>query len=223
MDTLGSAVWSRTGQGTMSKNLYALLVCFWTAFGIGQSAVAAFVAQSWTLNWLFFIAVLVISIVGIIIALKSENPIVSLIGYAMITIPFGLMLGPIVAMYTAASVVKVLFLTTAIVVILGIVGAVIPDSLDGWAGPLLGLLLLLLLGDFIVPFAGVFGIPINTAMTVLDWAGVLLFGVLVIFDLNRAMHIPYTMDNSIDSAIGSYLDFINIFIRLLSLVGKKRD
>ena len=162
-------------------------------------------------------------IVGIIIALKSENPIVSLIGYAMITIPFGLMLGPIVAMYTAASVVKVLFLTTAIVVILGIVGAVIPDSLDGWAGPLLGLLLLLLLGYFIVPFAGVFGIPINTAMTVLDWAGVLLFGVLVIFDLNRAMHIPYTMDNSIDSAIGIYLDFINIFIRLLSLVGKKRD
>ena len=55
----------------MSKNLYALLVCFWTAFGIGQSAVAAFVAQSWTLNWLFFIAVLVISIVGIIIAMLA--------------------------------------------------------------------------------------------------------------------------------------------------------
>lgn len=223
VDTLGSSVWDRTGQSEMSKNLYALLICFWTAVGIGGSAVAAQVAKDWSLTWTFFIGVFVVSIAGIFVAHKSENPLVSLLGYAMIAIPFGLMLGPVVAVYTTASVVKVLFLTTAMVVVLGIVGAVIPDSLDSWQGPLLGLLLLLLLGYLIVPIAGFFGIPITTAMTMLDWAGVLLFGVLVVFDLNRAMRIPWTMDNSIDSAIGIYLDFINIFIRLLSLSGKKKN
>lgn len=223
MDTLGGAVWERTGVSNLSKGLYSLMVCFWTAVGVAQTAIGAYVTQSWELNLWFILGVLVVSIAGIFIALSSDKPIVSLIGYAMIAIPFGLMFGPVVAMYTTASVVKVFFLTTMVVGVLGVVGAVIPDSLDSWGGPLLGGLLLLLLGYFIVPVAGFFGLPIDTAMTVLDWAGVFLFGALVIFDLNRAMRIPYTHDNAIDSAIGIYLDFINIFIRLLALTGKKRD
>ena len=59
-------------------------------------------------------------------------------------------------------------------------------------------------------------------MTALDWLGLLLFGAFVVFDLNRAIRIPYTMDNAVDSAMAIYLDFINIFIRLLSLMGQKK-
>lgn len=219
--SFSDAVWERTGYGTLSKQLYSFLVCGWTAIGVATSAWASSISHDWELNWVILLGVLAVAIAGVFVSTMNDNPVLSFLGYIMITIPFGLMLGPVVALYTEASVFKVFFLTTIVVVSLGFVGATIPDSLDSWAGPLLGGLLLLLGGLFIVPLAGFFGFPVRAAMTVLDWVGLLLFGALVIFDLNRAMRIPYTMDNAIDSAVGIYLDIANIFIRLLSLFGVK--
>lgn len=216
-------VWEREGEGSMSKNLFAFLVAGWTAAGIAGSAVAAYFTQSWELTWPFLLGVLAAGIVGVIIAVKSENPVFSLLGYAMVAIPFGMMLGPVVALYTAASVVRVFFVTTGVVVVLGIVGAVIPDNLEGWGSWLFGGLSLLLVGYFIVPLAGMFGLPIDHALTWMDWAGVLVFSGYVIYDWNRAMRIERTMDNAIDCALAVYLDFINLFIRLLELTGTKKS
>jgi FtsH-binding integral membrane protein len=70
---------------------------------------------------------------------------------------------------------------------------------------------------------GAFGVNIGGAMTVLDWIGVVLFSAYVIFDMNRAMRLPRTLDNSIDAAVAVYLDFANLFVRLLSLLGQRRD
>lgn len=220
---LKSGVWERRGVGTMSKNLFAFMVAAWTGMGIAASAVAANYTQDWNLTIWFLLGVLAVSIVGVVIALWSENPVLSLVGYALVAVPFGLMLGPVVALYTEASVVKVLLVTTGIVTLLGIVGAVIPDSLEGWGSWLFGGLVLLILGTFAVPIGGAFGLPISGALTLLDWAGVLLFSAYVIYDWNRAMRVPYTMDNAIDCALAVYLDFVNLFIRLLSLMGTKKS
>jgi hypothetical protein len=170
-----------------------------------------------------YIGTLIVAIAGIFIALKFDVPILSLIGYMMVCIPFGYITGPAVALYTSASVVKVLMITTAIVVILGTVGAVIPDSLESWGSYLFGGLLILILGTFLVPIAGVFGIPIKGALTFFDWVGVVLFSGYVIFDLNRAMRVERTHDNAIDCALSVYLDFINLFLRLLSLMGEAKS
>lgn len=219
-----SDVWDRRGNyGTMSKNLYAFMVAFWTAAGIAVSAVCAFFSLSWELNVWTLLGVLVAGIVGVVISVKSDIPVVSLLGYALVAVPFGLMLGPVVNLYTDASVVRVFFVTTSVVTVLGIVGAVIPDNLEGWGSWLLGGLTLLLVGYFAVPIAGLLGLPVDHALTWLDWAGVGLFSVYVIYDWNRALRIPYTMDNAIDCALSVYLDFINIFIRLLSLTGTRKS
>lgn len=218
-----SDVWDRRGSGTMSKNLFALMVAFWTAAGIAASTISANISQSWELSFWFLLSVLVVAIVGVIIATVSENPAISLFGYALVAVPFGLMLGPIVALYTDASIVRVFFVTTGLVSALGIVGAVIPDSLEGWGSWLLGGLVMLLIGYFIVPLAGLFGLPIDRALTWLDWIGVVLFSGYVIYDWNRAMRVPFTTDNAVDCALSVYLDFINIFIRLLSLIGTKKS
>ena len=220
---MNDSVWERYGSNAMSKNLFAFMVAGWTAAGIAASAVAAYFTQSLELNWPLLLCVVAVGIVGVIIALWSENPLVSLLGYAMVAIPFGMMLGPVVAMYTAASVVRVFFVTTGVVVALGIVGAVIPDNLEGWGSWLFGGLCLLLIGYFIVPLAGMFGLPIDHALTWMDWIGVLVFSGYVIYDWNRAMRVPFTMDNAIDCALAVYLDFINLFIRLLSLTGTKKS
>lgn len=220
---LNDSVWNRSGSDTMSKNLFAFMVAAWTALGIAVSAVGAYFTQTWELNLWFLLGVLVVGIAGVIIALMSENPLLSLLGYMMVAVPFGLMLGPVVAMYTVASVVRVFFVTTGVVAVLGVVGAVIPDNLEGWGSWLLGALTMLLIGYFVVPIASMFGLPIDRALTWMDWIGVLVFSGYVIYDWNRAMRVPFTMDNAIDCALAVYLDFVNLFIRLLQLTGTKKS
>jgi FtsH-binding integral membrane protein len=226
-------VWDRqydTDRSTVSRQLYMLLVCGWTAAGVALSAIMSFISQDWPVDswgkWGFIGFIIVVTLValgGVFIANSSDNPVVSALGYALVAGPFGLMLGPVVALYETSSVIKVFALTSMVVLVLGLVGVLIPDDLSSWGTPLLGALLLLLGGYFIVPLLGFFGIPVSGAMTALDWVGLIVFGALVIFDLNRAVRLPHTVDNAIDSAVAIYLDFINIFIRLLSRMGQKKS
>jgi len=223
--SIGEAVWERKGRGqhTLSRNTFNLLLCGWTGAGIASSAIAANMSLSWPMTWQTLLVTFVVAILGVLIAMWSHNPLVSLLGYALVAIPFGFMLGPVVALYTMASVVKVFAITVAMVMVLGIVGAMIPESLEGWAPFLFGGLVLFLLCSLFVPLAGFFGLPVEGALTWLDWIGVFLFGGYVIFDFNRAQHVERTVDNSIDCALAVYLDFVNIFIRLLSIMGNHDD
>ena len=73
-----TAVWDRTGTDGMSRNFFAFMVCFWTAAGVALSAVGA----ALTVNWhptqagmiMMSIGVLISGIVGVVIAMKSDNP-----------------------------------------------------------------------------------------------------------------------------------------------------
>ena len=219
---IDTGVWKRTGVSLMSKNLFALAVSFWTAAGITVSAACSLFFLEYKIDLLFILGVLAFGIVGVVVAAKSNNPVMSFVGYMLVAVPFGAMLGPLVNLYTEASVVRVFFVTTCIVVVLGTVGAIIPDNLEGLGSWLFGGLVLLLVGYFIVPIAGLFGLPIYQALTLMDWIGVVLFSGYVVYDWNRAMRVPRTLDNSIDCALSIYLDFLNIFVRLLSLTGQKK-
>lgn len=221
---LSNSVWKRVGSGhTLSKNAFVAMLCFWVAAGIAVSAACAYAARDWQLGLVPLIALALVPFVGIILAGMSENPVISLLGYSLVVVPMGLVLGPVIAMYTAASVVKIFCVTTGMVVVLGTIGAIYPKSLESWGIFLIGGLIALILGQFGVMIAGAFGVNIGGAMTVLDWIGVGLFSLLVIFDLNRAMRVERTHDNAIDCAVGIYLDFLNIFIRLLSLFGQRKN
>lgn len=240
---ISTGVWERSGTSTISRTQFVLLLGFFTLLGLGVTAYVASLTTGWmvaipgydggktTFEWVgpvnilvLFIGVLVSGIVGSLIALNSDSPPISLFGYLLVAIPFGALLGPVVGMYTAASVVKVMFVTGTMVGVLTIIGAVIPESLESWAGWLFGALCILLVGQLGIPVLGwlIPGFPLEGALTFWDWVGVVLFSAYVIFDMNRAMRIPATIDNSIDCALALYLDIINLFIRLLQLMGQKK-
>lgn len=216
---ISDSVWDRSGHDDLSKNIFVMMVSLWTAAGIALSAVMAYHTQHVQLTWVHFVGALIVSIMGIFIALGSENPAVSLIGYLMVSGSLGAVMGPAVAQYTQASIVKVFAITTCMVIVLGTIGAIIPQSLESWGSFLSGGLTLLIIGLCIVPIASAFGLPVEGAMTWLDWIGVFIFGAYVIFDLNRAMRVPRTHDNAIDCALAIYLDFINLFLKLLRIMG----
>lgn len=211
----------------MSKNLYGLYITFFTATGIAFAAAMSRVSYHWTWPlhniWTllgFGAGVLVLGLLGSVIFEASNKPLVSLFGYALVAGPFGLLLGPILAQYTVISVVRVFALTTVIVLVLGLVGAIIPDSLDGWGSWLLGGLVVLLVGYLWIPVYALFDHHVQQFMTIWDWAGIALFSGLTVYDLNRAMRDEYTLDNAIDNAAKVFMDFYNLLIRLLPLLAQ---
>ncbi len=213
------SVWERTAAShAMGKRAYVSLISFWTLVGIAMTGVTAYACQDLELGW-WMLAVIAAAFGGTFLALYSDNPFLSFIGYMLVAVPFGAMLGPVVALYSPGTVIKVAAITTGMVLLLGAVGVVWPRSLESWHPYLLGALWILLLGLFAMPLLSWAGLDVSTAMGIWDWVGVVLFGALVIFDLNRAMRIERTLDNSIDVALAVYLDWLNIAIRLLSIMG----
>ena len=69
----------------------------------------------------------------------------------------------------------------------------------------------------------------NTVLDlILDWAILILMSGVTIYDMNKLQRLSSEID--IDSnkahiycAMDLYLDFINIFLRILSLFGKRKD
>lgn len=229
---LGNSVWDRRYDrtaSTMTRRLYLLMVCCWTAAGIAFSAYTSTISTDWPIaSWGlwqmlgFFLGILAVAMAGVFIAHSSDNPVVSVLGYSLVAGPFGLLLGPVLAMYESSSITTVFALTCLVVLVLGLVGVMIPNNLAPWGLWLTGGLLLIIIAQFMLPVLASFGLPVSEAMTLIDWIALVIFGGLVIFDLNRAVRLPFTHDNAIDSAVAIYLDFINIFIRLLSLMGQKK-
>ncbi len=241
----GDSVWERHGASSLNRRSFILLMGFFTIAGLALSAFFAYQTTGWMemipavkegeeatwlwvgpLNeWVFFICVLICSLAGTCIALGSMNPLISLVGYVMVAGPFGLLLGPVVGMYEAASVVKVLYITGAVTGVLSIIGAAIPRSLESWSGFLFAGLIVVLFGTIGIPLLGwVFpGVPIEGALTMIDWLAVFVFSGYIVFDMNRAMRVPATVNNAVDCSLALYLDIINLFIRLLSIMGQKKS
>jgi FtsH-binding integral membrane protein len=179
-------------------------------------------SKGWQFSWTLFLVTLAVSLSGVLLAQSSTQPVYSLLGYMMVAFPFGVLLGTMITpSIPTVDIVKVLMITTVMVAFLGVIGAIYPGSLESWGVWLFGSLMLLLGGLLIVPIEAFFGVQTTGAMTWLDIVGILLFGAYVLYDINRAMRLPRTLDNSIDAAVAIYLDFANIFLRIL-LIGRRK-
>jgi FtsH-binding integral membrane protein len=223
---IGSAhnVWKRTGRSTISRRLFAFATAMFTLLGLLVSFGSAQVSKNWQIHdgwqtWAFAIGVFVVAMLGIVLAMASDNPAGSLLGYAMVAIPFGLLLGPVLQHYSPGSIVKAAFITSAVVFVLGVVGAMIPDDLRVLGSVLASATVILVFGLFLVPLAGFLGFSVHGALTLWEWVGIVIFCGWVVVDWNRAMRVPATVDNAIDCAIAVYLDWVNLFLFILSLTG----
>jgi FtsH-binding integral membrane protein len=58
---------------------------------------------------------------------------------------------------------------------------------------------------------------------IIDWIVVLIFCGYIGYDWGRANQIPKTYDNAVDSAAALYMDIINLFLRILRILGRSRN
>lgn len=166
-------------------------------------------------GWLVLIIGLAIPILGIVIAINSDNPIVSFIGYNMIVVPFGFLLGPVVNQYSPDVVRNAMGMTAAITILMGILGTAFPNFFSKIGGVLFFALVSLLFIRIVQLFVPAWDFGW------IDYAAAGLFALYIGFDMYRANSMQKTVDNAVDICVDLYLDIINLFLNILKIMGKK--
>ena len=165
---------------------------------------------------IFLIGYFVFVIIGSVL-LSKDSPVLSFIGYNLIALPIGVVVCACVT-GVPVSVVKSAVLVTAIVTLsFMILGTVFPGFFLS-LGRVLGVGLLVaiiaeLLTTLIFHYSGM----------IFEWIFVGIFSLFIGFDWARANTCARTVDNAIDLAANLYLDIINLFLRILEIMGKKKD
>ena len=146
---------------------------------------------------------------------KSDNPLVSFIGYNFVVVPFGLIINIVVARYDPNIVLDAIKVTGLVTAGMMLLGSLFPRFFARIAGALTIALIVVIL----VELFQVFILGIHQGW--LDWAVALIFCGYIGYDWGRANRIPKTLDNAVDSAAALYMDIINLFIRVLRIMGRR--
>ena len=169
-----------------------------------------------SLNIYIFLAIyFVCTIAGGLIA-RSTKPVISFIGYNLIVLPIGGLLSILLPMYSKKDVLSAVVITGVVVLIMVALSTFYPAVFLKMGRALFISLLVGLAAQLVAILLGYGG-------TLFSWLFVLIFSLYIGYDWSRAQAYPKTVDNAIDSAIDIYLDIINLFIRILSIIGRRRD
>ncbi len=151
---------------------------------------------------------------GIILFTKSVKPLVSFLGYNLVVVPFGAIVNMIVHSYDPSIVLDTLKITGLVIACMMVLGSRFPELFKRFGTPLCFCLLLVVIweiADLVV---------LRVAHEPVDWIVALVLCGYIGWDWGRANQIPKTADNAIDSAAALYMDFFNLFVRILELLGR---
>lgn len=165
--------------------------------------------------WVFFIGYFASCFFGVYLFKSSNNPTVSFIGYNFVVVPFGLIINLVVSRFDPVIVSEAIRITALVTIGMMCLGSLFPEFFKKIYGALSIALLLVIVVELIEVF--VFGIHHG----IIDWVVVLIFCGYIGYDWGRANQIPKTLDNAIDSAAALYIDIINLFLRILRILGRR--
>lgn len=214
-----SDVWERKGYDTLEKSAFIRLVAFATMLSIGLVALGAVYTYRMTMSMPMFIGTIVGMFAGVIAFSLSKNPAISTLGVIVMSISAGMMIGPVTAAYEVATVMQAVVITGGIVVTMSVIGVMFPKVFEGFGPYLLAGLTMLIFAQFAQLIFIALGFEQALEMPILAWIGIGIFTLYVAFDWSRALSIPMTPDNAIDAAGAITLDAINIFLRVLQILG----
>lgn len=207
--------------GTMvTERTYNLTIGLTLLWGVLINVVMAtfFTYQILSMNYLLVVVLYFAGTLGCsILVHKSSSPAMSFAGFTGMAISMGLLLTFYVTAFTGHSVAYAFIATALITVIMVLLSMLYPEFFRNLGRTLfvslIGCILVELIGSLVL------GLP----MTIIDYAVALIFCGYIGLDWHRAQQFPKTMDNAVDSAADIYLDVVNLFVRILSITGKRRN
>ena len=167
----------------------------------------------------FLVGYIALCIAGTLISARSDNPVISFLGYNLIVLPVGLVVSISVYYYGGLSspvVYQAFILTACIAVVMTALSGMFPAFFAKIGGMLFASLFAVIIGSALCLFLGwsTYGLSIFAAA---------IFSLYIGFDVYRSQQFAKTVDNAVDCALDIYLDLANLFVRLLSIMSKKRD
>ena len=198
----------------ISPSLYNFIIGTVLLWGFFITAVVQHQFAQVQFGWPLLIGYFVSSFLGLMLA-RSQNALLSLLGYHFIVVPTGVLLGPLVNALSPQVLQNTLFLTGGVTC--GMMGAatVFPAIFLKLGRALFFSLIALI----VVSVVQMFFFP--RGYTIVDYIAAGIFSLYIAYDYARAQAIPKTMDNAVDVCIALYLDVINLFIRLASILSRR--
>lgn len=202
-----------------------LLVTFGVGYGLNvvftnnlELAVKVFTGPAF---WIIIIVELVLAI-ALGAGLKKFNPIITKILYLIYTAITGLTFSTIFMYFEMGSIIFIFAVTAVIFALFAIIGSKLNIDLSKF-----GIYLLIaLIGVVVVSIINIF-IGSSQLQMFISAITILIFTLYIGYDIRKIKALLDTdipEDNiAVYGAFQLYLDFINIFIRLLELFGKAKD
>ena len=166
--------------------------------------------------WVFMVGYFASCLIGVYLFNSSDDPAVSFLGYNFVVIPFGLIINLVVSRYDPTLVADAMQVTALVTIVMMLLGSMYPRFFEAIHTGLVVSLLAVIVIELVLHF--VFG----KTSTWLDWIVAAIFCGYIGYDWGRANQIPKTLDNAIDSAAAIYMDIINLFLRILRIMGRRR-
>lgn len=215
------SVQNSTGQ-IVSPRTYNLVLGLTVLWGLGVNAIMCATMGDFAMSMnpiVFTIFYLVCAIAGIVIAAKSDNPVISFIGYNMVVIPLGLELTALVAAVGGINTDIVLYAfidTMLITAIMVVASLAFPNFFARIGGVLFAGLIGVLVVSLISTLLGFSGVWISVICAV-------LFSFYIGYDFYRSQQYAMTIDNAVDSAIDIYMDIAILFMHLVEIFANNKD
>ena len=220
-----------SNQPITSENKIFGKTFFWMFLGLLGSAIIAWYTYSSGLfidivlgdyfNWLLILELVVVLVFSLLFRKMSPTLVgILYFVYAMIN---GVTLSVIFAVFDLSSIIYLFIVSAVIYGVLGLIGYKTDKDLTSWKP----YLTVFLIAGIVLSIINIF-IQNSAFELFLDWAILILFFGITIYDINKIKLLQ--QDPNIASekihiycAMQLYLDFINIFLRILSIFGKRRN
>lgn len=149
---------------------------------------------------------------------------VATIAFIIYSVLNGVCMSVLFLVYTSESIASTFFITAGTFGITSLYGFVTKKDLSSWRN----LLVMALIGLIIASIVNIF-LENSTMYWIISYAGVIIFVGLTAYDTNRFKKIIYSNDvtemsykYALLGALELYLDFVNMFIYLLRILGDRR-
>ncbi len=164
-----------------------------------------------------------ILVIAFRVSISKMNFTTSLLCYALYSLLTGFTMAVLFAVFEGGSIISIFLVTAVVFGIFGLIGSRLKMPLNRFGT----FLIVGLLAIVILEIVNIFLLN-NTLEMVLCIAGLVIFIGFIMFDFNRIQVFidqgtGYDKTLALHFAFELYLDFINTFIKLLRLFGKRKD
>ena len=197
------------------------IISYWTS--LNPDIVKYLVKSEYVFIGLLILEIILVAyLVKWIMKMSSQTATLIFILYSMLN---GLTLSVVFLVYTTDSIVSTFLITAGMFAVMSLYGYFTKSDLTSWGN----ILFMGLLGLIAASFMNFF-YQNNTFSLITNIAGVIIFTGLIAYDTQKIKNINIIGNEGTDEdkkeaiigALSLYLDFINLFLRLLRLLGRRK-